>query len=181
MEKLKALIISDNHGVINSVESLVKGSDADTIFHCGDWCESVDSLPKGIQLVRGNCDFDNRIPVELITSWGAHRLLMVHGDRYQVKSSLLALKYKAEEAGANLILFGHSHHPLSIQDGDKVFINPGSVTQPRGYPRPTYAIMEWEQIDDTKGMLYVSFYSSSGEKQDSLSNSFCIHLPRKTS
>jgi putative phosphoesterase len=178
MEKRKALIMSDNHGDLQVIDTVIQGNAADAIFHCGDWCERLERLPRGVHLVRGNCDDDPRIPEERIVPWGMFRILVVHGHRYQVKNSLLSLKYKAEEVGANLILFGHSHQPLCIQDGEKIFLNPGSLIHPRGYPRATYAVMEWEQVSRFDGVLKVTYYNIAGQKEEPLSTSFCIHLPR---
>lgn len=45
-----------------------------------------------------------------------------------------------QEAGASLVLLGHTHIPMSYSFADKMLANPGSVGQPRdGDPRASFA------------------------------------------
>ncbi len=47
------------------------------------------------------------------------------------------------ESECNLLVLGHTHKPYAIEHGDALFLNPGSVGQPRdGDPRASYAIVE---------------------------------------
>ena len=69
------------------------------------------------------------------------KILMTHGHEYGVKSSLLNLNYRAKELGADIALYGHSHI-AAIEKHDGIwFVNPGSVSLPRGL-RHTIAFIE---------------------------------------
>jgi putative phosphoesterase len=174
MGKHKALIMSDNHGELKGIRSIAANDSFDAIFHCGDYCCNLDDLPSPMYLVKGNCDVDAKIPKEIHVDWHGLSILMVHGHHYHVKSSLLSLKYRGEETSSSLILFGHSHYPLCIQDDGKVYINPGSLSYPRGFPRPTYTVIEWEPLKSGVGNLDVRFFNLSFQEEASLNRSFSI-------
>ena len=47
------------------------------------------------------------------------------------------------ESDCNLLVLGHTHKPYTIEHGDSLLLNPGSVGQPRdGDPRACYATVE---------------------------------------
>lgn len=51
--------------------------------------------------------------------------------------------YKGEELGANIILFGHTHVPLILEEDNIRIMNPGSVSYPRGVDRiKTFGIID---------------------------------------
>ena len=66
---------------------------------------------------------------------------MCHGHKYNVKSSLLALKYKGMEKNADIILFGHTHVPYIDDTDGIIMLNPGSVS--------TYGIIEINESEVT--------------------------------
>lgn len=193
MEKHKSVILSDNHGEIEDLQKILAGgsTDWDAMFHCGDYCAEPGHLTKGVYRVRGNCDLLRSAPAEQTIAWRGLNILLVHGHLYQVNLSLLPLRYRAEELGCSVILYGHTHHPLCVQEEGMVFINPGSMFSPRGYPRPTFAVMEWEPkkvaervasgtdngpngLSPVKGILDVVFYNLSMGVEDELCQSFTL-------
>ncbi|MDY7082780.1 MAG: YfcE family phosphodiesterase, partial [Halobacteria archaeon] len=64
---------------------------------------------------------------------------VVHGHRV---GSSQELEYTAAEMDADLLVYGHSHKP-SFALRSVGLLNPGSPTNPRGYP-PTYARLRFE-------------------------------------
>ncbi|HHF59031.1 MAG TPA: metallophosphoesterase, partial [Thermoplasmatales archaeon] len=51
----------------------------------------------------------------------------------------------AEIADADVLVFGHTHIPMERRVKDKIFLNPGSVGQPRdGNPKSSYMIFDTE-------------------------------------
>ena len=58
--------------------------------------------------------------------------------RQGVKEDLERLYFTALEAGADLVLFGHTHRSLHEREGKVEFFNPGSID--RGYP-PSYGLL----------------------------------------
>jgi putative phosphoesterase len=162
---MKVLIVSDNHGqaeVLRQIKARHK-EEVDFFIHCGDseMPSSSDEM-KGFYAVRGNCDFDDDYPQQLTKEFSTHRLFVTHGHLYNVKSSLLPLKYAAEEEQANIICFGHSHIAgVEMLEG-KLFINPGSIELPRMTRDKTYAILVAEET-----LFFVHYYNEKGEKLSS--------------
>ncbi len=58
------------------------------------------------------------------------------------------LMKKFKNTQADIVIFGHSHHKFFRKVGKTIFINPGSVGQPRdGDPRASYAILDTESMN----------------------------------
>ena len=141
---MKILVISDTHGDKKRMEHVIASNgDVDLIIHCGDSeLEATYFDNKGIQIVRGNCDFDEHYPEERILELNKERFLVVHGHKHNVKNTLMPLFYRAKEAEATVVCFGHSHLlGAELQDGI-LFVNPGSLTNPRGRKEKSYALLE---------------------------------------
>ena len=78
---------------------------------------------------------------ELILQFEGHKLLLTHGHHYHVKSGYGALLARAVRAGADIVLFGHTHLPISetVSSGSEIcgvaithpiyLFNPGSIGQ----------------------------------------------------
>lgn len=156
---MKFLVMSDTHGdygVIQHVRSL--HPDVDAIFHCGDSeLTSEDEVLEGIHIVQGNCDWADTFPNEKVIDVAGCRIYITHGHLYNVKSTLMPLKYRAEEMKANVVLFGHSHLIGAETDNGVLFLNPGSLKQPRGRIEKSYAI-----IGKKSDSWQVRFYSDQG-------------------
>lgn len=72
---------------------------------------------------------------------------ITHGHLYNIKMTLMNLAYKSEEAEADIICFGHSHAAGSELIEGKLFINPGSIRQPRDEKRKPTPFWKWEQTN----------------------------------
>ncbi|UFJ39092.1 metallophosphoesterase [Brevibacillus humidisoli] len=161
---MSALIVSDTHGLVYEVKQTVERHRPEAIFHCGDFCIDKGREPfSSMRLVRGNCDTDRGVPLELTTHWHQLKIYQTHGHLYDVKSSLMKLHYRAEEVGANVVLFGHSHFPLCTEERGVLFLNPGSLQLPRGYDVPTYACLEQLAYDSDQVEVEVRFFNHHGE------------------
>ena len=64
--------------------------------------------------VRGNCDWRSALSASIVCTVGGVCIFATHGHLYEVKHepNLDSLLRAAEEAGASLALFGHTHLPL---------------------------------------------------------------------
>ncbi len=123
-------IISDTHGVLEPAAiEVFKG--ADLIVHAGDIgkpdiLEDLKAIAP-VEAVRGNMDMDNwahKLPETKLIEVGSVLLYVIH-DVYKID-------IKPAKAGISAIIHGHTHKPSSIEDHNGVlFLNPGSVTQPR--------------------------------------------------
>ncbi|PLT30200.1 metallophosphoesterase [Peribacillus deserti] len=166
---MKALIISDSHGLIDELTELkIRHKDADVFIHCGDseldfGHEALD----GFQYVRGNCDFDSRFPKSISKEMLGYRFFVTHGHLYNVKMTLMNLSYQAEEEQAEIVCFGHSHIAGSEMIGGRLFINPGSIRLPKGIRDKTYVLLDMQSRHVT-----VQFYSMDGNLIKNLSRTY---------
>lgn len=168
----KILIVSDSHGSTELLDDIKEkhADDVSQMIHCGDSELSVENESiNGFTTVKGNCDFNGDFPEEAIVEADGYKVLVVHGHLYSVKSSLLSLSYRAEETGANIVCFGHSHLLGAEKIGDVLFINPGSIRLPRGRRERTYIILE---LKDEKAVLHVYDYDHG--KMDALTQEFSV-------
>lgn len=167
----KALIVSDSHGLTEELIVLKDRhkSDMDLLIHCGDSELSTNAEElSGYVTVRGNMDFLGRdLPNEAIEMLGDKCIYITHGHLYDVKMSYLSLAYRAEETGASIACFGHSHVAKAFEREGMIFINPGSIRLPRGRFEKTYAILE---VEDK--LVSVTFYSLDGIRIEQLSKTF---------
>lgn len=160
---MSVLVLSDTHGLMHEVKEVVSRHQVTHILHCGDFCVDRTKEPfDAMKLVRGNCDSDRSVPEEENTYYKDLRIYQTHGHLYNVKSSLLRLHYRAEEVGANVAIFGHSHVPVSAEERGILFLNPGSLQLPRHFPVPTYAILEQTGVSEDAVQVEVGFFDHKG-------------------
>lgn len=118
---MNLIILSDTHGLLRSaVLELLQNVDA--IFHAGDINSQavVDKLVSfaPLYVVRGNNDKDwaEAIPHDLIVTLEGVRFYMVHNKK----------DVPADLAGADVVVFGHSHKYSEERLGNVLWLNPGS-------------------------------------------------------
>ncbi|MGC5326562.1 metallophosphoesterase family protein [Brevibacillus sp. SYSU BS000544] len=170
---MSILVLSDTHGLCREVKQVVSRHQVEHIFHCGDFCINRHQEPfSQMQLVRGNCDSDLTVPEERRATWQGLHIYQTHGHLYGVKSSLLKLHYRAEETGANVVLFGHSHVPHCSIERGVLFLNPGSLQLPRGYSRPTYVLLDSIGKNSTEVRVDVLFFDDQGKRVTDLGGEF---------
>jgi len=137
--KLKLLVLSDSHGSMRVMEEAVMTERPDLIVHLGDRIRDAERLgemfPQIPMLgVPGNCDYPAPgAELTLLRSIGGVTILMTHGHLYHVKQSLLAAELAAREAGAQVLLFGHTHRTYCLERDGLWMLNPGSCGYSRSY------------------------------------------------
>ena len=141
---MKIVIMSDTHNdrdIIGKIKSYYPK--ADTYIHCGDSeLAAADLVLQNVIKVGGNCDHDAAYKDDVLLEVGKTKLYITHGHLYNVKTSLMKLAYRAEEVGANIVCFGHSH-VLGVEKlNSTLFINPGSLKSPRGRKEKTFVVLE---------------------------------------
>jgi uncharacterized protein len=141
----KILVISDSHGLTTEL-SLIRERHTNEVglfLHCGDSELSAnDPCLDGYMVVRGNCDFEEKFPEDMVQTIGKRKIMVTHGHRYQVKSTLSSLSYRAQELDAKIVCFGHSHILGAEILNGILFLNPGSIRLPRQRKEKTYCILE---------------------------------------
>lgn len=154
---MKILVVSDNHANETSLEDLlyIYEDEVDLWLHCGDSEFLANhSIWQTFKTVRGNMDREEDFPLERIEKVGDETLLIVHGHKHRVRYSFEQLNDSAVANGADLVFYGHTHIADVTKYDGKYFINPGSITQPRGFFRlGSYAIYETNGTDKK-----ISFY-----------------------
>jgi phosphodiesterase family protein len=171
MAKQTIIVMSDSHGdslIVEEIRDRYFGK-VDAIFHNGDSELRPDSpLWEGIRVVKGNMDFYAAYPERLITELGQTKIIQTHGHLFDINSSFQKLDLWAQEEEADICLYGHLHVPNAWMAGKTLFLNPGSVSQPRGKIREClYARVE---IDET--YFKVDFLTRDHEIYPGLSKEF---------
>ena len=134
----KIAVISDSHGAkvrLDMFRRIAEAEKFDLIIHCGDGVSDAKWLAKNtgieVKMVAGNCDIFDHIERELILTEDGVRMLVLHGDRYDVKWGLTSLSYYAEDRCVRTALFGHTHQAFAGFVGNVLLINPGALKDGR--------------------------------------------------
>lgn len=137
---VRVAVISDSHGNFRHLGVLRSklGGRLDWLLHAGDHMRDAERIgvnlgvdPSRIRAVVGNCDYPAREPAQELLEIGGVKILLTHGHLYGVKDTLDRIYYRAEELGARVAVFGHSHIPVSVEEGGILLFNPGSISSPR--------------------------------------------------
>ncbi|MFD1735987.1 metallophosphoesterase family protein [Bacillus salitolerans] len=168
---MKVLLISDSHGLENELRQVAEAytGKVDLMIHCGDSeLPAVHEVLENFLVVKGNCDLEN-FPEDLLEEAGEFKLYATHGHLYNVKMSLANISYRADEVGANIVCFGHSHLAGSELIDGILMINPGSFRLPRGRKERTYCILELINRN-----VSVIFYDHEHEKIEQLCYTYTL-------
>ncbi len=128
---MKILVLSDNH--YRNIDFNL--NEYDYIIHLGD--RGIFDA-KGVIYVKGNCDYDGEKLI--ITNINNKKVLITHGDLYNVKETLIRLTFLAREKNVDYVFFGHTHIPLFFEYEKIKFINPGAYIDGR------YVVINEEEI-----------------------------------
>jgi putative phosphoesterase len=137
---MKLLVFSDSHGrgknILEAVD--LHGGVADAIIFLGDGLSDLEAVKRKydkipVFSVKGNCDFYdfNDTPEEILVNFDGIKILLCHGHKYGVKSSLTRILYRCLELEADAVFFGHTHVPVEMTEyvAEKriQIFNPGSI------------------------------------------------------
>ena len=130
---MKILVISDTHGsATHAFTAHTRTEPVDIIIHLGDGFRDADLLRETLDVpvinVAGNCDIGSTAPREYVWECEGKRILLTHGDMYHVKSGLIKLRQRAEEVGADAVLFGHTHQGVLENHTGLLMLNPGTLS-----------------------------------------------------
>lgn len=146
---MKYLVVSDNHGDRQILVDILerRKDEIDYFFHCGDSeLPSTDELWKSYNVVTGNCDYDPGYKTSLTIQTPEDRVYMTHGHLSNVRFGLTQIALEAAEADATMCFFGHTHQIGVERVQGRIFLNPGSISQPRGPIQiKSYAIIESDE------------------------------------
>ena len=131
---MKICVFSDSHGREGRMADAIAFEQPDACFFLGDGERDLSVIeecyPKlKIYAVRGNCDFVTMLKSTLCCEIEGVTIYATHGHLSGVKyeSDLETLTSQAQEAGADIALFGHTNRQhLSYYRG-MMLPNPGTV------------------------------------------------------
>jgi putative phosphoesterase len=145
---MRVVVLSDTHLRDERARRLPPSAyealtDADVILHCGDVVERgvLDELATyaPVHAVLGNNDVGLRgaLPEQLIVDLDGLLVGMIH-DSGPTKGRPARMRRRFPMCG--LVVFGHSHAPVDEMGLDgQWLLNPGSPTQRRRQPTPSFA------------------------------------------
>ena len=142
------LAFGDSHRNPQALEKIcdiIKQEKPDLFVHTGDNFADFQRLLRRTKIngygVRGNCDspFIVGAPEELFFDYRGVKIFLTHGHNYGAKYTQEQLLKRAEEEGAGVVIFGHSHVQLARTERGIWLVNPGSIPLPRGDSKPGYA------------------------------------------
>lgn len=151
---MRILVISDTHIPVarETLPEIIiqEAKNASLCLHAGDLVtydvfEKLTSLTKTVA-VRGNMDTEEvrkKLPEKEIIEIENIRIGLIHGQG--APSSLISFveeKFKKDLKTLNVIIFGHSHHPLIKKKGEILYFNPGSPTDKFFASYNSYGILE---------------------------------------
>ena len=85
--------------------------------------------------VLGNTDGDMPLDETAVVTIGEKKFLVQHiVNPHRLQASL---RERLKHVKPHVVVFGHTHHPFCEPLDGVLFLNPGSVTQPRGSYRPS--------------------------------------------
>lgn len=129
---MRILVVSDTHGDLASLIKAVNAQPtAEIIVHCGDGERQAQYLKENygdrmIVAVKGNCDWCSELPGKEVFSVMGKRIFVTHGHLYNAKFGLYNLECAAREEKADILLFGHTHIPMTGYEDGMYMMNPGS-------------------------------------------------------
>ena len=156
---MKLLVFSDSHQNETSLFHAIRHhKDVSHIFFCGDGHGDIETMQKKFPdktfyIVRGNCDWCCDYPNLLTVNLGGKKFLLCHGHIQMVKSGLERLIALGHQENADIVLYGHTHHQLTIADSRMLVCNPGSI----GY-NEEYVLLD---IDETTGKITAEEYPNN--------------------
>ena len=133
---LRAAVFADTHTNTARMVEAVQELRPDLVLHLGDHARDTEILRAQFPLlpvyaVCGNCDIAGDAPDSLVVELGPVKAFLTHGHLYNVGWSVDSLVYAAQEAGAKLALFGHTHEALNVEIGGVQVLNPGTAGKGR--------------------------------------------------
>ncbi len=138
-------------------EILKEFKNMDMIIHAGDFVElqvlnQLRAVCPSVKAVWGNMDsqeIKQQLPEKEVFKVGKYRVGVMHG--HGAPNNLIDLMLSNfKNDSVDLIVFGHSHQPLSETRDGIIFFNPGSPTDNVFSPTKSYGIIEINDKIETR-------------------------------
>jgi putative phosphoesterase len=122
-------------------------ADADAIIHAGDFMtvavlEEIEALGPPVHGVYGNVDepaLRRRLPETLEVEISGVRIAVIHDAGPRAGR---AERLQGRFPAADCVIFGHSHMPEHVREGELQVFNPGSPTERRRAPSRSMGLLQ---------------------------------------
>ena len=146
---MKIGIISDTHGNRKAIDKALKQfPEAELWLHAGDYTRDgeylVERSPVPVKLIAGNNDifFGNDYPQEELFVVHGQTIWLTHGHKQHVKWDLSGIAERAQEIGADIAVFGHTHEAVVEYARGVLLVNPGGAT---AWEKGGYALLDIDE------------------------------------
>lgn len=151
---MRVLVISDTHipVVTDKLPAVIieEAKKSDFCMHAGDFIAAnvfyeLSKITKTYAVCGNmdNSDLRKELPEKQIIEFGSIRAGLIHGRGSPATlMDYINTEFKQELNTINIIVFGHTHHPLDKEIDGRVYFNPGSCTDRVFTPEPSYGILE---------------------------------------
>ena len=132
---MKILVLSDSHSGTSFMRLAIRKTEPDICIHLGDYYDDGQTMAEEFPAIRflqvpGNCDrfrCQPNLPAVIRCKLADVPFFLTHGHMHAVKSGPALLEKAAREAGAAIVLYGHTHNADCRQEPDGLWVlNPGS-------------------------------------------------------
>ena len=145
---MKIGVVADTHSRLVPKQLLDDFKTVDLIVHAGDFCSTADlKIFKKIKKVRavfGNMDgleLRQILPERDVFEVEGITIGLCHGHGSPEKV-LEAVKAEFGKDDVDVVIFGHSHHPVNETIGSVLYFNPGSPNDVVRAPYCSYGVLE---------------------------------------
>lgn len=133
-ELMKILVLSDSHSSLRFMRQCLDKIAPDCMIHLGDYFDDAEAIHEEycsvpLLQVPGNCDryrCSSRTQEILVETLDGVTIYMTHGHLHGVKQDTGRLILDARAAGAQAVLYGHTHVADCRQEDGLWILNPGS-------------------------------------------------------
>ena len=143
---MRYLVVSDNHGDRAIIEELLANTKIKSII---SFIAAIQNLTQQMSMgnlsgcTKGIVISAQTFETKRVVDTGLDRVYMTHGHLSNVRFGLTQLALEAKRTTSNYRSFGHTHQLGCEFEQGILFLNPGSISQPRGMIQiPAYAIIE---------------------------------------
>lgn len=130
---MRILVFSDSHGSSSCIRTaLAMHPEARAVIHLGDGENDIYPAmlrDKKLVAVCGNCDFCSSLPEEALEEFAGVKIFCTHGHKYGVKYTETPAIERAKTLGARILLYGHTHIPVTRYEDGFYLMNPGSARE----------------------------------------------------
>lgn len=180
---MKLMIASDLHGSAYFTRKLMERYDrerpdkllllGDLLYHgprnalpqdysCPDVAFQLNAVKDRIVAVRGNCDCEVDQMVLEFPMMGDYALLEINGlSLYATHGHMWSEACPPSLAPGYILLTGHTHVPACVPHGNYTYLNPGSVSIPKGGSVCGYLMLEdrtftWKDLEGQSCKTYTA-------------------------